>query len=403
MRRFVVSALIAILLNSLCAIAQVPASAPQPPPGQDVQANQAAPQTELVVLPNTYHEGKLATPIQIGDSITIRATGDWDTKVEGVLRDPKASHALTLYLNNVPMSKLNAITSRRQGEAGIFITFDLTRDAQDDDNRKAWDSLLKKQHTHPFGFTSSLDVALAVGNDLPVNLKDRVEFAIASDERIEAIVLILLIVFLAVGYLLITHKNALRDKETGYYSLGKSQMAFWGLVVLLSFVGVWGATGAMERIPEQTLILLGISGATGLGAIVIGNSEKSKLQGDLETLRQKQLELDTKRTAAGANVPQAIVDQLDATTREIGGIEAKLTPMQIDRKPADLLTDICCDGNGLSFHRLQAVLWTVVLGAIFVSNVLQMISMPEFPTTLLTLMGISNATYLGFKIPEKTQ
>jgi hypothetical protein len=27
--------------------------------------------------------------------------------------------------------------------------------------------------------------------------------------------------------------------------------------------------------------------------------------------------------------------------------------------------------------------------------------MPEFEGTLLVLMGISNGTYLGFKIPEK--
>ncbi|MCR4319604.1 MAG: hypothetical protein NUV74_04605 [Candidatus Brocadiaceae bacterium] len=64
--------------------------------------------------------------------------------------------------------------------------------------------------------------------------------------------------------------------------------------------------------------------------------------------------------------------------------------------------DICDDGNGASFHRLQVVLWTMVLGAVFVQTVAQVMSMPEFPETLLTLLGISNATYLGFKIPEKS-
>ena len=62
--------------------------------------------------------------------------------------------------------------------------------------------------------------------------------------------------------------------------------------------------------------------------------------------------------------------------------------------------DICDDGNGMSFHRLQVVIWTVILGVIFVWSVAQVMSMPEFSETLLILLGISNGTYLGFKIPE---
>ena len=63
--------------------------------------------------------------------------------------------------------------------------------------------------------------------------------------------------------------------------------------------------------------------------------------------------------------------------------------------------DICDDGNGIGFHRLQTVMWTLILGFIFIAHVTKVISMPEFPETLLTLMGISNSVYLGFKFPEK--
>jgi len=44
---------------------------------------------------------------------------------------------------------------------------------------------------------------------------------------------------------------------------------------------------------------------------------------------------------------------------------------------------------------------TIVLGIIFVSSVYNNLSMPEFSTTLLGLMGISSGTYIGFKFPEK--
>ena len=79
---------------------------------------------------------------------------------------------------------------------------------------------------------------------------------------------------------------------------------------------------------------------------------------------------------------------------------------ELSREPvsvpsAGFWQDICDDGNGLSFHRLQVVIWTAVLGVVFVGSVSRTMSMPEFSDTLLTLLGISNGTYLGFKIPEK--
>jgi hypothetical protein len=63
----------------------------------------------------------------------------------------------------------------------------------------------------------------------------------------------------------------------------------------------------------------------------------------------------------------------------------------------DILTDVV----GISLHRFQIVIWTLVLGFIFWRPVYETLAMPEFPGTLLVLMGISNGTYIGFKFPEK--
>ena len=59
------------------------------------------------------------------------------------------------------------------------------------------------------------------------------------------------------------------------------------------------------------------------------------------------------------------------------------------------------DGEGLSFHRFQIAVWTVVLGLVFIKSAFLDLVMPEFDTTLLGLMGISSGTYIGFKFPEK--
>jgi hypothetical protein len=61
-------------------------------------------------------------------------------------------------------------------------------------------------------------------------------------------------------------------------------------------------------------------------------------------------------------------------------------------------TDLLTDGTGPSFHRYQMVFFTVILAVIFVVKVCTNLGMPEFNTTLLGLMGISNGTYLGFKL-----
>jgi len=57
--------------------------------------------------------------------------------------------------------------------------------------------------------------------------------------------------------------------------------------------------------------------------------------------------------------------------------------------------------NGrLSLHRLQVIVWTIVLGMVFVVRVQRELAMPEFSETLLGLMGLSAATYVAFKVPE---
>jgi ABC-type Mn2+/Zn2+ transport system permease subunit len=64
------------------------------------------------------------------------------------------------------------------------------------------------------------------------------------------------------------------------------------------------------------------------------------------------------------------------------------------------LDDILSDENGISFHRFQITVWTLVLVVIFGFVVYETLGMPTFDEKLLALMGISSGTYLGFKFPE---
>lgn len=144
------------------------------------------------------------------------------------------------------------------------------------------------------------------------------------------------------------------------YSLSRFQMAFWFFLVVATYVFIWMVTGELDTITESILALIGIGAGTALGSALIDSS----------------------------------ADQQSA--------EKTATTADADAKTRGFLRDVLDDGGGISFHRFQMFVWTLVLGIIFGVSVYRHLSMPQFSATLLGLMGVSSGTYLGFKFPEKT-
>jgi hypothetical protein len=140
------------------------------------------------------------------------------------------------------------------------------------------------------------------------------------------------------------------------YSSARVQMAFWFALVITAFLYIWLVTGASDTITTTVLALIGIAAGTALSAVVIDKGKKPEDEN------------------AKADQPQVSQSFL-----------------------MDILTD---ENGGISFHRFQMLTWTLILGILFVFQVFDKLTMPEFSATLLGLLGISNGTYLGFKIPE---
>lgn len=135
--------------------------------------------------------------------------------------------------------------------------------------------------------------------------------------------------------------------KTPPFSLGRSQMAFWFLLTLAGYLYIWLVSGqSFNVVTEGVLVLLGISGTTGLAAMVVDEGSAAK--------------------------PQS----------------------------RGYWTDILSDGGNIVVHRLQMVAWTVVLGLIFAWFVVTEHRFPDFDTALLLLMGIAGGTYVGFKTRE---
>jgi hypothetical protein len=130
----------------------------------------------------------------------------------------------------------------------------------------------------------------------------------------------------------------------GTYSLAKSQMAFWLILSSIGFVFIWLSTGQYQNlVTPGILVLLGISGASGLAAVQLTDESAAK--------------------------------------RPSGGF----------------LFDILSDEHGPQLYRLQAFMWTLILGAIFIWHVVYNFRFVDFDNNLLILMGISHSVYLGFK------
>jgi len=128
------------------------------------------------------------------------------------------------------------------------------------------------------------------------------------------------------------------------YSLPRSQMAWWFFLTLVSYVVIWLVTGDQDTISPSLLGLMGISAATALAGVAVAQKTARASQGWWR----------------------------------------------------DLVTD---DSGGVALDHLQIVVWTLVLGGIFLTSVIWHLTMPEFSATMLALMGISSGTYIGFKLP----
>jgi len=184
-------------------------------------------------------------------------------------------------------------------------------------------------------------------------------------------------------------------------------MAFWLFVVLGGYLFIGVMTGAwIGTIGTQALALMGISATTGITAAVISSEKRQQalvLPTQIDNLRAQRdaLQGAIANPTNTANVP-LLVEQLKVIGTEHAQLMARLSSAHtLTTKGIGFWRDIVSDADGIALHRFQAIIWTVVLGVVFLIRVATDLVMPELDPTTLTLMGISSGTYLGFKFPEK--
>jgi len=318
---------------------------------------QVTPETKVKSI-TTLRQGE-KVPIKEDYPIPVALNDTVEFTVENIdaLAKPPADAAGTLppllpYLNGFPLK--GSSTDYIDRKKGV-VRFTLLRNDADDKSKTAWAPVLGGLRTRVQNVT--LSFGPETGGPVSPGIWDGKFELQRFPEPWTILAGIVVLVVSLLFFVLACITSLLKDPPSSgerHYSMGRCQMAWWFLIILASFTWIWLVTGSL-KMPDSSLILLGISGATALGAIVIDpNPDKAQAK-------------------TGARWGQRF------------------------------LQDILSDKNGIAFHRFQIFGWTVLIGLIFISSVVNQLAQPTLDTTLLALMGISSGTYIGFKFPEKAK
>jgi hypothetical protein len=371
----------------------------------------------------------------LGDWISLHVK-NLDVLLQKTKGDPKRK--LALYINGLELPGIEPVFGGGDPQTVAFVRFHLERTA---DSAAHWAELLGK----PDAMVRRVQVSIGL-SDCGAGCTD---MAIPNSFdliviRTGGIVAFLLLALFVAGLLFkFGRSDMLRDSVSPPpdppgaaapavapapipaanrpFSLGRCQMAFWFFLVVTAFFFIWLVTGNLSSLTPSVLTLIGISAATGLGAVAIDANKRGADVAQRDQLAADQARLQAsaatlQAAAAAAPAPAApaagvalapplppIQAHLAATEAELAAVNSRAANWRPLRSQPHgrFLTDILSDQNGVSFHRLQILVWTLVLGVVFVVKVAVNLTMPDFDNTLLALMGISGGTYLGFKFPEQ--
>jgi len=288
-----------------------------------------------------------------------------------------------------------------------YLNFVLQLDASDAEDWKAWAAIVDASRRE-----EASEALITVATVADNQFYDSTAYAkVVTDSESWYWILSLFVVMIGILLYLATTSDLLRytlaaaptPPQRSPFSLGLVQMAFWFCLSLAAYIYICLMTKQVHVPMGSVLGLLGISATTGLAAAFVDkqkNAATDTLAAERAALTARVKDLTSTQVTPGSAAEAELLQKKN----RLAQVEALLAQSPSDTLPATskgFITDILSDGENVSFHRFQMVVWTLVLGVIFVWSVYRNMTMPEFDASLLTLMGISSGTYIGFKFPEK--
>lgn len=258
-------------------------------------------------------------------------------------------------------------------------------------------------------------VGLAAGPEFPNTAAAAVDIVVANGWLLALAVLLVggllgLILYLGIKTSLLRDVSATgREPTVRPYSLAKTVMAWWTLILVGGFAGLWLVTNdAHDIVTTESLVLLGLVAATGATSVAVTRERADKKKGELQALFTERVVASAQATslvaraaAPGVAADPALVAQADRQSAVANAAAAAADQILQDAPTTGgFLRDLVSDDTGPNIHRLQNLVWNVLLGLVFVVGMYRTLVYPELGSTLLFLLGISNGVYIGLKIPE---
>ncbi len=302
---------------------------------------------------------------------------------------------LQVYVGGILIPDAEIILSKL---ADDWISVILSRDSTKADSRDAWNRVLCPTLQFLGKDWPKVDVTLGRKGELPLITNVKLEMRVIYRGWLwgwfwSMIALAILLFLMGWKTDLLRDDGACLPEGNKPFSLARTQMAFWLFITIAAYLFIFMVTGDTDTVTESVLGLIGISAATGFAAVMVDAAKNTgaRLKRDEFTRISKTLNASNNRTPE----EQA---KLEEANEEIARLNELLQPSA----SRGFLWDLVSDGGGISFHRFQIAAWTLIVGIIFVHSVYHSLAMPEISATMLGLMGISGGTYIGFKVPEKT-
>jgi hypothetical protein len=303
--------------------------------------------------------GRFPDKVTLGSRLCVVVAGV-AAKPAAAPASPPAQADIMLYLNNERTS-LSEKADSVPGPQLLIFPFGEHIDASTEPS-KFWRGLVAGK-TADGAMQLSVGVSRTQGSAPSSPPVKAIEFVVYKKQILALGAVAMAVLVVAFGFFAAS-TTVLRDtasvdaagKPNGTYSLGRTQMALWLVLSVAGFIFLWLTFGFyLNVITNGILILLGINSVTGLAAVLID------------------------QPPAAANQPQ------------------NAAPV---RTTQGFLEDLVCDQDGAKLHRLQMMIWTSIMAAIFAWNVVWNFVFVNFDTNLLLLMGLVSGTYLGFKPKE---
>jgi len=290
-------------------------------------------------ISNINNPTKQVDHISRGEWLKITLKPKTDSVKVGIPADVK------LYINGIGFDFKTEIDHKR-GEVWILMDPDSLQENQ----KNPWDIFYTRASQRSLGF--SVGTSETYLDSRPFKLKFyELNIMWVSFQTI---------ILLFIGFIYLAKKTNMIREITQCstlkfpFSLSKTQFAIWSLIILSCFLVIWVITGFTPEITGSTITILGISiGTSAFGRFIEQTKNKTRIQ------------VIKERCSKG------------------------------------FVTDIVSDSNGqASVFRFQNVIFTIVFLFIFIFFSINNLEFIQFTDNQLWLMGISAATYVGFKTQE---